>query len=382
MMDFASSQSPPPGEFLSNVAVMVLIWICGLAIVMRCTEAFATLFWSHDIPITEAIIPSTLPHPNPPGGAVPFDVPLLKATDEQIQAFMSFSGIPAAGVHRYNKNDKEVLQHVANSAAAYKGMLYQERTMKWIDDHFRLKKPGLKYPYVGRHWNGWSSFYSETGPHIRKMFLASVVVIFEHCVNGFVLPGLYLYTRDDTYYNLALYGETAYMIYATTLIGASYKLKRDVTIEQMHESVWPLLVAHHVASMALCVLCIFLGGTVPKDLVCSVLLALVGLTSSLHYVGQILDFCPLAQANRPYTRLCNHIFCLASQIVFRVLYWMRLFHWAVIHCFEAYGVGIALMVASILLLFTLFNVDFVNYHLKATKGCWTKIQQQKLGKCS
>ena len=252
--------------------------------------------------------------------------------------------------------------------------------MTWIDDHFRLRKPHLKYPYVGKHWNGWSSFYIETGPHIRNMFLASVKVLFEHFINGFLLPGLYLLTHEDLYYNLALYSEVAFLVYTTTLIGASYHLKKDITVEQMHEAVWSPLLIHHIASMILCVACIFTGNRVPKDLVCSVMLCLVGLTSSLHYVGQILDFSPLAESNAPYTRLYNHIFCLASQIIFRGVYWLKLFYLSIIHSLEIHGAVTALFAGLVLLLFSAFNVDFINFHLKATKGCWMKIQQEKLGK--
>jgi hypothetical protein len=45
-----------------------------------------------------------------------------------------------------------LLQDVANGAAEYKGLLYQERLMMWINDHFPLRKTNLKYPYVGAHW--------------------------------------------------------------------------------------------------------------------------------------------------------------------------------------------------------------------------------------
>jgi hypothetical protein len=45
-------------------------------------------------------------------------------------------------------------------------------------------------------------------------------------------------------------------------------------------------------------------------------------------------------------------------------------------------VGAAVIVASILILLTLFNVDFVKLHEKATKACWMKIQQDKVGKYS
>jgi hypothetical protein len=211
------------------------------------------------------------------------------------------------------------------------------------------------------------------------MFISSMTLIFEHSVNGLVLPGLYLYTRDELYYMLALYGELAYMIYASTLILASYGLGRDVTIEQMHEAVWPLLLVHHLATIGLCGGCIIVGEGVPKDLVCATLFAMLGFTSSLHYLGQILDFSPLAQVNAPYVRLFNHVFCLSSQIAFRGIYWIRICYLSVVHCLDTLGVGAAVILASMLLLFTLFNIDFVKFHLKATKACWTKIQQEKMG---
>jgi len=372
--DFSSSQTPATSELLSKLAIMTVAWIVLLSAIEKISSAIATIFWSHSIPIDKASIPSKLPHPNPPGSAVPFDVPLQKATEEQIEAFMAFRGITSAG-----GGDGKMLQLVADEAAGYKGLLYQERTMKWIDDHFRLREPNLKYPYVGRHWNGWRSFYTETGPHIRKMFLASITVTFEHTINGLLLPMLYLITHDDIYFNLALYSEVGYMIYATSLILASYVLKRDVTVEQMHEAVWILLLIHHLASISICVACIIIEG-VPKELACWGLLVLLGLTSTLHYVGQILDFSPLAQSNAPYTRLYNHLFCLASQIVFRCIYWTRICYLALVHCWETQELGTTVALVSVMVLFTLFNVDFVKFHVKATQGCWGKIQQEKLAK--
>lgn len=74
----------------------------------------------------------------------------MQATDDQIGAFMKFRGNttwPDEKVHR-----DIALRQVAQAAAEYKGFLYEERTMKWIDDHFRLRLPKLKYPYVDRHW--------------------------------------------------------------------------------------------------------------------------------------------------------------------------------------------------------------------------------------
>ena len=147
-LDFSTIQSPTAIEFFSRIAILLVVWVCLLELVKRASQSIATIFWTHSMPIDSAMIPSKLPHPNPPGGAIPFDLLLSKASEEQIQAFMEFRGKLA----QHPKEDQRTLQQVADSAAEYKGLLYQERTMKWIDDHFRLHLSNLKYPYVGRHW--------------------------------------------------------------------------------------------------------------------------------------------------------------------------------------------------------------------------------------
>lgn len=230
---------------------------------------------------------------------------------------------------------------------------------------------------VSAYRNGWSSFWVETGDHIRKMFISSVSVLFEHCINGFVLPVCYLVTQNDVYLIVCLYSEVGYMIYATTWIIFSYVYGKDVTVEQMHSAVWPLLLLHHISSLILCIGCIYFIEAAPKDLICWVFLALLGLTSSLHYVGQILDFSPLAQANRPWVRMFAHIVCLSSQIVFRMIYWLKIVFMTVVHCLDTHSLRMATIVLIILLLFTLFNVDFIRFHYKATMGCWKKLVKSK-----
>lgn len=150
----------------------------------------------------------------------------------------------------------------------------------------------------------------------------------------------------------------------------------------MHKSVWPLLLLHHALSMVLCIGCICFIETIPKKLVCWVLLALLGFTSSLHYIGQILDFCPLSQANSgPKVRMLAHILTLISQLWFRGIYWIKIVYMIVMHCIDAHGGNLGLTTLIILLLFTAFNVDFIKFHYKATMGCW-RLKLQQRGKSS
>lgn len=143
-------QTPTNIEFISKVIAMMVMWMCLVRLVHVVVRNIASSFWSEPIPPSNASIPSSLPHPNPPGSALPFDVPLCTATDEQIIAFMIFRGESFS--YAGGLGGETLLRRVADSAAKYKGLLYQERTMRWIDDHFRLRRPNLKYPYVGAHW--------------------------------------------------------------------------------------------------------------------------------------------------------------------------------------------------------------------------------------
>jgi len=359
---------------LTNILFAVIFWALALLCLRVFFEVLARTFFSKNIPVPFAYIPSQIPHPNPPGSAVPFEIPLVEATDVQIHRFMHFRQHGKA----WSKEDG--LGIVAMTAAAYKGELYEERLSKWIDDHFRKRLPKLRYPYVAPHWNSWSSFWAETGPQVRRMCIASMVLIVEHLMTGLVLPALYLYSGEVVYFEMSMYGEIGYQIVSIALIIASYVLKRDVTIEQMHSAVWPLLLIHHVSTVFLCALGLGLGDLCPRKEVCGFLFSLLGLTSTLHYVGQILDFSPCSQANAPYVRLTNHLIALVSMVWFRCIYWFKIAYFAIDRAAEIGGYATAIPVGLVLLLFTAFNADFIKFHVKATIGCWKKtiIPEEKL----
>ena len=143
VVDFTSSRVPSIDELALKLVFMLILWACLLVFIKRACEIVAEMCWSYPIPITK------FPHPNPPGSAVPFDIQLSQASEEQLKAFLKFRGYDTGKAH--SRENATLHQLAANAAAEYKGFLYEERAMKWIDDHFRL---GIKtpYPYVDRHW--------------------------------------------------------------------------------------------------------------------------------------------------------------------------------------------------------------------------------------
>ncbi|KAL7460351.1 hypothetical protein ACHAXS_000806, partial [Conticribra weissflogii] len=144
-------------EFLQKISLMLIAWVIYLFLIDAICHGLAKKLWSLPVPIDTAFIPSKLPHPNPMGCAIPFDIPLTKASNDQVESFMEFRGKGKwCGDSSPNTTDdherKDALLNVAICAAEYKGVLFEERFRKYADDHFRLRLPGAKYPYVDRYW--------------------------------------------------------------------------------------------------------------------------------------------------------------------------------------------------------------------------------------
>ena len=84
--------------------------------------------------------------------------------------------------------------------------------------------------------------------------MASLFLTFEHVIGGVVLPMAYLMTREATYFDIAMFSEIGMQIVLSVAILFSYVVGDDVTVEQMHPSVWPLLLIHHVCTASFCIL--------------------------------------------------------------------------------------------------------------------------------
>lgn len=132
VLDFSSNEADLTSLLLRS-AVMLVVWLVILSISKRSCTLMASALWSQPIPIHSAFIPSKLPHPNPPGGAIPFDLPLLEASESDVEKFMFFMFTENQGcvdvqlTNNDNPKDKKwTLQDVANYAAAYKGQLVRE----------------------------------------------------------------------------------------------------------------------------------------------------------------------------------------------------------------------------------------------------------------
>jgi len=99
------------------------------------------------LPLDCIRIPKELPHPDPPGEAQDFPVPLLTATPAERQAFMKFRGcIEGLEELAQEKPGEGALRRVAEEAVRYKGELVDTKHGKWDYEHFELRKKGLAFP--------------------------------------------------------------------------------------------------------------------------------------------------------------------------------------------------------------------------------------------
>jgi hypothetical protein len=348
--------------------ISCVFWAVAFPLLVKFFGLLANIFCSY-MPPSCAFIPKSLPHANPPGSAIPFEIPLETAKDKQLLEFMQYrkklDWKPADGLHL-----------VAIEAAKYKAELFDEKSLKWEDEHFRLRLPGLKFPFPDKHWNGWSGFWLEVGPYNRGKMLGNIVLGIEHFVVGLILPMNYLY-GDGLPRNFAwaMYADIGANVVESLLVFMSYATKENYTVTKYSRAIWPLILMHHISAIGMCSLGLYLGDTCPRALACELIIALLGTTGAGHLMMIVIDFTPFAFPDSPVTRLLFGAVLTGAMIWFRAIYWINLAYKTIVISSEVSDSWIVLILTTVsLLLFTAFNLDFIKYHVKSVMASWKKFQ--------
>ena len=347
----------------------MVMWAVTFALIVVGVRKTSELFFN-SMPATKAYIPSTLPHPNPDGAAVPFPLKLTDASPARVQAFMQFRGIT-------DWKASDGLDVVAMEAAKYKGEQFDEKVMKWEHEHFQLRKKGLSFPFPAKHWNGWAGFWSETGAYKRGVYEGNLALGLEHVLCGLVLPLLYLRTADPWYFAWSMYGDIGANVVSNCLILASYATGKNYLLEQYSRAVWHLLATHHCCSICLCWLGLLYGDATPRDLSCLLIISLLGTTGAMHLFGTALDLTPFSAVDAPWVRFSYQLVSLLSMVWFRVIYWLVIVYQLMLEAYDKGGLLVSLFTLVVLLLFTAFNADFVGFHYKAAIACWERARGHK-----
>ena len=350
--------------------IAAISFVLLVALIRKTAETLCTT-----MPANKAFLPSTLPHPNPPGAAIPFEVKLTEATPEQVAAFMAFrrdeEWHPADG-----------LGPVALEAARYKGELYDAKSLQWEHEHFTLKKKGLLFPFPAPHWNGWAGFWAEVGPYRQRFFLGNCALGLEHVLCGLVMPLLYLWTGDDWYFAMMQYGDLGANVYSNYLIVTSYLTGKNYLLEQYSKSIWHLVATHHVCAIVLCFIGLYYGEQTPHDLGCLLIISLLGTTGALHLFAVAIDQTPWSIEDAPGVRVAYQLATFLSMLFFRALYWVVLAAQITQHTYAMGGLPVCGLTVLALLLFTGFNVEFLSFHWKALKASWKRMKTKKEAKKS
>lgn len=345
-----------------------LIWGLVFFVMVYAFRKIADACFS-SMPAEQAYIPKSLPHPNPDGTTMPFEVRLTEASVEHVAAFMTFRGVawtPTDG-----------LGIVAIQAAKYKGEQFDTKVLKWEHDHFQLQKKGLCFPIPAKHWYGWTGFWAEVGPYRRGCVLGNLAVGFEHVLCGLILPLAFLWTNNVWYFAWSMYGDIGANIVSNALIAISFLTGKNYLLEQYSKAVWHLVAIHHCCAILLCSLGLLYGDATPRDLSCLLIISLLGTTGALHLFGIALDMTPWGIEDAPWARVLYQLVTFLSMVFFRVAYWIVLVYQVIQHAHRMGGWLISMLTFVVLLLFTAINADLVRYHYKALTGGWKRLQSKK-----
>ena len=335
----------------------MLMWAVAFVMIVLSVRKTSEAFFNK-MPAAKAYIPSTLPHPNPDGDAVPFPLKLTDAPPEKVLAFMKFREIS-------DWKTGDSLDAVAVEAAKYKGEQFDEKVLKWEHEHFQLRKKGLSFPFPAKHWNGWAGFWSETGSYKRGVYEGNLALGLEHVLCGLVLPMLYLRTSDPWYFAWSMYGDIGANVVSNCLILASYATGKNYLLEKYSRAVWHLLATHHCCAICLCWLGLLYGEATPRDLSCLLIVSLLGTTGAMHLFGTALDLTPWGIEDAPWLRCTYQMLTLSTMLWFRVVYWVVLLYQLTVVAYAKGGLLVGAFTLVVLLLFTAFNADFVGFHYKA-----------------
>jgi len=214
------------------------------------------------------------------------------------------------------------------------------------------------------------------------MVIGHLVLATEHFVFGLGLPCWYLYGKevglpyggDCRLFVLALIGDMGANVVDCVMTAASYFVGSNVSLLQLSRPIWPLVLAHHLSAIGMCYVGLWLGEDCRRDLACLLLISLLGTTGCFHLLCVPLMYTPVN--DQPRVGFVVQTLVVASMLWFRVFYWVVLCYQIVAEVYyrpEAGSVVASCFCFAALLLFTLFNVDFVKYHLKVERTTYQRM---------
>lgn len=312
------------------------------------------------MPLEKAFMPAITPHPDPPGQTAEFTLAVEQASNTQVKEFLAFREV-AEGV-----NPKET---ATEEACKYRGELFDKKIEQWEWEKFGERKAGLKFPIPMRHWNGWAGWWAVIGPRRRAMVTGHICVFIQHIVCGLVLPLNQLFGKtfgmplggSDLNFKLAMYGDIGANIVDLFTIAISGITGRNRCVMQLNRALWPLMIMHHVSAIGMEATAMALGSVCPPELACKLIISLLGTTGAAHNVVVPAIYTPFYDS--PTVMLGFQTAVFGSMCWYRGIYWLFLTYRCMATSY-AYSGGTCVATGCSMLLFTLFNQDFIAFHWK------------------
>jgi len=223
---------------LLTFVLSVLISGVLVNLAMLLSDLIARLLFTR-FDASKCSLPSVLPWPDPAGNSKPFDVPVPEASEEQLASFLAFRGValPATDAARREAAAREAISYMAE--------LFDRKHDDWCYRHYALREKGLAFPYRAPFMDDWN-FYGETSAHLRPVGNGQIIFALHHAVEGFMMPLLYFWTHNPSYFFFSMYADMGVEAYDTLAMLYRRWTGRDHTLTRHHPAVDHILTPHHL----------------------------------------------------------------------------------------------------------------------------------------
>eukprot|EP00948_MAST-09A_sp_MAST-9A-sp1_P000281 g281.t1 len=118
------------------------------------------------------------------GNTEDFEIPLLKATPDELGEFLRLRGFSA---EKLDMSLDSLTKAAAQEALKYRGELFDCKLFSYLDENFTKNNKGTPYPVPMKNWGpcfGWFGFWKQLGPSTQAFFLGNFAYSVQHFTSG------------------------------------------------------------------------------------------------------------------------------------------------------------------------------------------------------
>lgn len=231
------------------------------------------------------------------------------------------------------------------------------------------------------------------GPSTKAFFLGNFAYAVQHGVSG--IMAYIAWTRfgdiseKDAWFifKLAVYLDVGFNITDLILMGISILFSIDITIYsgprfkpvaknrknmKAISGIMKLLLMHHLGAVGMELSGLYLGPEL--DLGCRLLISLLGTTGCLHFICVCAGYTPIVN-QFVLSSFILHFGTFIAMLYYRAYQWIIVVNEGLKATYHKGGYQATISVSFALLIFTLFNLDFIKHYYKVSKKSFKLIKK-------